>query len=92
MAHVVARGEFGHDAAVATVHLGLAHESLPDDPRAFRIDRKAGLVARGLDTQHPHVNASSPIAARIHRQANPPPPQAAAERGDTLCGRMTRHI
>ena len=61
-ADVVARGQFGHHAAVGLVHVHLAVQRLRQqlwNALACRVDqRDAGLVAGALDAQHLHRRVS----------------------------------
>ena len=65
-AHVVARRELRHDAAVGFVHRHLRVQRVGDEAAARVVDREAGFVAGGFDAEDAHADrrGSAPLRCR----------------------------
>lgn len=53
-AHMVSRREFGHDAAVALMHVDLRMQRLPQQTPLGTVDRETGFVAGAFDAKYSH--------------------------------------
>src|SRR5690606_9460948 len=70
-ADVIARREFGYDAAVALVQLDLRMKRLREQAAFGAVQRGAGLVAGGFDAQDLHPPEYGMHSVRIPRTAKP---------------------
>ena len=65
-AHVIARGQLRHHAAVAAMQFDLTVKFFPDDAVAALIDGNTSLVAGSLNAQYAHVTPIVQTGTRIH--------------------------
>ncbi len=51
---MVARGQFGHDAAVGLVQIDLGMDGMRQQPAPRIVEGQAGFVAGGFDAEYQH--------------------------------------